>query len=102
MRKAFGFVVAAATFSVALMTSSPSRAGDEALVSASCKGGEVTITTSAPWHANAKAPWKWDKGEKVSVDEHAAKFKGAACEGTVKAYICSGDQCKGPIAVAIK
>jgi hypothetical protein len=102
MRKVIGAVVAVSAFGAFLMTSSPSRAGDESLVSVSCKGGEVSVTASAPWHVNKNAPWKWDKGEKTSLDEHAAKFKGSACEGTIKAYICSGDQCKGPVAVPVK
>ncbi|NOU32004.1 MAG: hypothetical protein HOO96_29215 [Polyangiaceae bacterium] len=71
-------------------------------MSVSCAGGAVTVSAAAPWHTNAAAPWKWDKGDKVSVDDHAAKFKGGKCEGTVKAFICNGDQCKGPIAVTVK
>ncbi len=97
-----GFVAACAPTLVALTVTSSSQAGDESLVQASCSGGAVTITAASPWHTNKAAPWKWDKGEKVSVDDHAAKFKGAACGGTVKAFICNGDQCKGPISVAIK
>jgi hypothetical protein len=88
---------------VALAATSESRAGgDEELVNVSCSGGNVTATAKAPWHTNDKAPWKWDKGEKVSVDDHAAKFKGAKCEGTLKAFVCNGDQCKGPIPVPVK
>lgn len=87
---------------VAVVSTTESRAGDEELVQVSCAGGTVTATAKAPWHTNDKAPWKWDKGDKVSVDEHAAKFKGAKCEGTIKAFVCNGDQCKGPIAVPVK
>lgn len=87
---------------VALSTTTESRAGgDEELVNVQCGGGVLTATGKSGWHTNAKAPWKWDKGEKVSVDEHHAKFKGAACEGTLKAYVCNGDQCKGPISIAV-
>jgi uncharacterized protein YyaL (SSP411 family) len=95
--------VAAFTFAIAAVTatSASHAGGDEELVNVSCKGGEVSVSAKAPWHVNAAAPWKWDKGDKVSLDEHAAKFKGAKCEGTVKAYICSGDQCKGPIAKGV-
>lgn len=101
--KVLGSVVAAAAVLVAATAATESRAGDDSsLVSVSCSGGAVTVTAANPWHTNDKAPWKWDKGEKVSVDEHAAKFKGAKCEGTLKAYICNGDQCKGPIAVPVK
>ena len=64
--------------------------------------GAVTVTAASPWHTNDKAPWKWDKGNKVKVDEHAATFKGDKCEGTISAYICNGDQCKGPIKTAVK
>lgn len=82
-------------------------AGDEELVNVSCSGGAVSVKPSDKakndgWHLNDKAPFKWDKGDKVSVDQHEAKFKGAKCEGTVKAFACKGDQCKGPIAVAVK
>ncbi len=101
--KVLGSFVAVGAAIVAISTTSESRAGgDEDLVNVTCAGGVVTATAKAPWHTNDKAPWKWDKGDKVSVDEHAAKFKGAKCEGTVKAFICSGDQCKGPIAIAVK
>ncbi len=100
--KALGSIVAVGIAVAAMTTSSPSKAGDESLVQVSCSGGAVTVTASNPWHTNKEAPWKWDKGSKVSVDEHAAKFKGDKCEGTVKAFICNGDQCKGPIAVAVK
>lgn len=101
MRLTHLFVVSSALAVVALV-SSPSRAGDESLVQVSCSGGAVTVTASSPWHTNKAAPWKWDKGDKVSVDEHAAKFRGATCGGTVKAFICNGDQCKGPIAIPVK
>jgi hypothetical protein len=101
--KVLASVVAALVGVVALSASTESRAGgDEELVNVKCESGAVTATAKAPWHTNDKAPWKWDKGDKVSVDEHAAKFKGAKCEGTVKAYVCNGEQCKGPIAVPVK
>jgi hypothetical protein len=92
----------AAFAAVVTLSASSVAGGDEELVQVSCKGGEVEATAKAPWHTNADAPWKWDKGEKVSVDKHAAKFKGAKCEGTIKAYVCSGEQCKGPIKVQVK
>lgn len=100
--KVLGSIVAVGAALVAISATTESRAGDEELVNVSCSGGAVTVTAKAPWHTNDKAPWKWDKGDKVSVDEHAAKFKGAKCEGTVKAFVCSGDQCKGPIPVPVK
>lgn len=100
--KVLGCVLAVGAAVVTLSVASPSRAGDESLVNVTCAGGEVTVSAAKPWHTNDKAPWKWDKGEKVSVDEHAAKFKGGKCEGTIKAYVCNGDQCKGPIAVPVK
>ena len=102
MSKVLGSVLAVAAALVAFSTTSASQAGAEELVSVSCAGGAITATAKAPWHTNDKAPWKWDKGDKVSVDEHAAKFKGAKCEGTLKAFVCNGDQCKGPIAVTVK
>lgn len=92
----------AVSAAVVTLSVTASAGGDEELVNVSCSGGAVTATAKAPWHTNDKAPWKWDKGEKVSVDEKAAKFKGAKCEGTVKAYICNGDSCKGPIQVPVK
>jgi hypothetical protein len=98
-----GGLVAAAAAIVALTASTESRAGgDEDLVNVSCKDGNVTATAKAPWHTNDKAPWKWTKGDKVSLDQHAATFKGAKCEGDIKAYVCNGDQCKGPIVVHVK
>lgn len=100
--KFLGSVVAVGLAVAAVTLSTESRAGDESLLTVTCSGGEVSVSAAKPWHTNDKAPWKWDKGDKVSVDEHAAKFKGAKCEGTVKAYICNGDQCKGPIAVPVK
>jgi hypothetical protein len=100
--KILGSLLAVGAALVAISSTSESRAGDDELVSISCSGGQVTATAKTPWHTNDKAPWKWDKGEKVSVDDHAAKFKGAKCEGTIKAFVCNGDQCKGPIAVAVK
>jgi hypothetical protein len=100
--KILGSLVATLTAIVAVTATTESRAGDEELVSVSCSGGAVTATGKAPWHTNDKAPWKWDKGDKVSVDDHAAKFKGAKCEGTLKAFVCNGEQCKGPISVPVK
>lgn len=99
--KVLGSLVAA-TVAIVALTATTARAGDEDLVSVSCSGGDVKVTAKDPWHTNKAAPWKWDKGEKKSVDEHAATFKGAKCEGTIKAFICNGDQCKGPIAVPVK
>lgn len=100
--KAIGCMFAGAAALVAMTSSSPSRAGDESLLQATCSGGAVTVTAVKPWHPNKAAPWKWDKGAKVSVDDDAAKFKGDKCEGTVKAFVCQGDQCKGPIVISIK
>ncbi len=100
--KVLGSLLAVGVALVALSATTESRAGDEELVAVSCSGGQVTATAKAPWHTNDKAPWKWDKGDKVSVDQHAAKFKGAKCEGTIKAFVCNGDQCKGPIAIPVK
>ncbi len=103
MTKIIGSLVAVGAAFVAITASTESRAGgDEALVNVTCAGGAVTATAAAPWHTNDKAPWKWDKGDKVSLDDHAAKFKGGKCEGTLKAFICNGDQCKGPIAIPVK
>ena len=102
MSKVLGSLLAVGVALVAFSTTSSSQAGDDELVTVACAGGALTATAKAPWHTNDKAPWKWDKGDKVSLDEHAAKFKGAKCEGSVKAFICNGDQCKGPIAIAVK
>ena len=100
--KVLGSIVAVGAALVAMSATTESRAGDEELINVSCAGGAVTVTAKAPWHTNDKAAWKWDKGDKVSVDDHAAKFKGAKCEGTIKAFVCNGDQCKGPIPVPVK
>lgn len=97
-------VSALAAVGLATVTlATPSNAGDEELLSVQCNAGTVTVTAVAPWHTNPAAPWKWDKGDKVSVDEHGAHFKGAACTGTIKAFVCQGtEKCKGPIAVPVK
>jgi hypothetical protein len=79
-----------------------------------CSAGKVTVKPNpkGSWYVNDKAPWHWDKGKKklVSSGDHAkrgadhgkAEFEGAACEGTVKAFICDGDHCKGPIALNVR
>jgi DUF4097 and DUF4098 domain-containing protein YvlB len=101
--KVLGSVVASAFVLAAVVASAPSQAGgDESLVELKCVNGNVTVTAAKPWHTNKEAPWKWDKGSKIEVNDQHAKFKGDKCEGTVKAFICSGDQCKGPIAVPVK
>lgn len=99
LSKALGSLVAAGLMVMAFSA----QAGDEELVNVSCKDGNVTATAKSPWHVNKEAPWKWDKGDRTSLDEGAAKFHGAKCEGTIKAFVCQGTQmCKGPIAVPVK
>lgn len=101
--KVLGSVVASALVIAAVTASSSSgAAGDESLVDVKCVNGNVTVTAAKPWHTNKEAPWKWDKGTKIVVNDEHAKFKGDKCEGTIKAFICSGDQCKGPIPVPVK
>src|SRR5438046_2083884 len=95
------FIAAVATVAITAATES-AQAGDESLVNVNCAGGAVSVKAAHPWHVNKAAPWKWDKGDKVSLEEGEAKFKGAKCEGTVKAFVCNGDQCKGPIQVTVK
>jgi hypothetical protein len=95
------FVAVSIVIAGVAMSSGSQAAGDESLLNVSCKNGDVTVTAAAPWHTNKEAPWKWDKGSKVEVNEHHAKFHGAKCEGSVKAFICNGDQCKGPIKVDV-
>ncbi len=105
LQKILASVTAVAAVALATVTlSTPSSAGgDEALLNVACAKGDVTVTAVAPWHTNPAAPWKWTDGSKVSVDEHGAKFHGAACTGTVSAFICQGtEKCKGPIKVAVK
>ncbi len=101
--KFLGSVMAIAAVLVAATATTESRADDDAsLVSVSCSGGAVTVTAAKPWHTNDKAPWKWDKGTIGEKTDHHVKGKGDKCEGTIKAFICNGDQCKGPIAVPVK
>lgn len=101
--KFLGSVVAAAAVLIGATAATESRAGDDSsLVSVSCKGGELEVKASDPWHTNKDAPWKWDKGAIGEKTEHHVKGKGDKCEGTVKAYICKGSECKGPIAVPVK
>lgn len=96
------FVVAALAIAGVATSSGSQAAGDEGLLSVSCKSGDVTVTAASPWHTNKDAPWRWDKGSKVEVNEHHAKFHGDKCEGTVKAFICNGGECRGPISVAVR
>jgi hypothetical protein len=77
--KALGSVMVAAL--VLMASASGSAAGDESLLELKCQNGDVTVTAVSPWHTNKEAPWKWDKGSKVEVNEHHAKFKGERCEG---------------------
>jgi hypothetical protein len=87
------------------------RADDAELVTMTCASGKVAVIAKGVWYVNDKAPWKWDKGKRTSLsagdhekkgaDHGKAEFEGPRCEGTVKAFICNGDQCKGPIAVPV-
>ena len=100
--KVLGSLLAVGVALVAIATTTDSRAGDETLLTVSCAQGNVTVTPADPWHANEKAPWGWDKGEKVMINHQHAKFKGTTCEGTIKAYICKGEsECRGPIKLAV-
>ena len=97
-------LVAMAVALVALTGTTESHADDAALVKVVCSGGALTVTSAShEFHINKAAPWRWDKGEKVSVDDKAAVFKGGACTGTVSAYVCTNDQsqCKS-FKVAVK
>ena len=38
-----------------------------------------------------------EDGEKVTVARESAAFKGSACTGTITAFICKDDSCKGPL-----
>jgi hypothetical protein len=71
------------------------------LLTFTCSSGTLSVTAKEPWHTYSNGPWAWDKGSLVSKTATQVKFKGSACQGTVKAYIASGDQVKGPILVAI-
>lgn len=110
--KVLGSLVAVGVALVALTASTESRAGDEELLDVKCNGGKVTVTAKGAWYINDKAPWKWDHGTKKSVtggdhekkgpDHGKAEFEGAKCEGSIKSFICNGDQCKGPIPTPVK
>lgn len=107
--KFLGSLLAVGAAVVAITATTESRAGDESLVKVTCSGGSVSAEATGPWHVNDKAPWKWDKGDKVSVVKEdsshhngLATFKGKACEGTLTAFVCNGDTCKGPIKVPVK
>lgn len=102
--KILASVVATGIAFVALTATTESKAGDEELVTVTCSNNTLNVTPKAPWHINVAAPWKWTQGEfdKASSSEQAAKFKnGKACGGEVKAFVCNGDQCKGPIKVSV-
>ena len=69
----------------------------------------LTVTAKSGWHVNVGAPWKWTGGDydkASSTEDGGAKFKGASCGGTGKAYICNGHNgrgsCKGPVAFTVK
>lgn len=115
--KVLGSVVAVGVALVALTSAKEVQADPDpqTLVSVTCAGGVATAKGLSGWHTNAQAPWKWTQdaapgsaviGEKVSVDEHEAKFKrtggATTCTGVVKAYICSGEKCLGPIAKTVQ
>ena len=87
---------------LSILAPSASLASDADLLSVTCSAGAVTVTAKSPWRTNPNGPWAWDKGSLVSKDERQVKFKGAKCEGTVKAHITNGSQAKGPISVAIR
>ena len=104
-------VIAAAVALIATTAAPDARADDAELVYMTCANGKVTVTAKGAWYVNDKAPWKWDdkKPKKLSAGDHEkkgpdhgkAEFEGTTSGGTVKAFICNGDQCKGPIAVAV-
>jgi len=105
--------VVAAAFALVCATAAPNAHAetDADLLTLTCSSGKVSVTAKGPWYVNDKAPWKWDRGKKIKVssgdhekhgpDHGKAEFEGATCEGTVKAFICNGDQCKGPIALNV-
>lgn len=101
MTKILVSAIAVGVATLTFATTNSQAAGDEALVNVTCSGGALTAKAVAPWHTNEAAPWKWDQGTKVSVTKEEAKFTGKACTGTLKAFVCNGDQCKGPIAIAV-
>jgi len=101
--KVFGSLVAVALAVGAILLSSPSEAQrrDEDLVMTRCVHGELTVWGVGGWHVNDRAPWRWDRGERVYVSDREAKFSGPRCDGTVKAYVCRHDHCRGPIYVPV-
>lgn len=111
--KILATVVAAGVAIVALTATSESRAGgDEDLVTVKCTGGAVTVSSNQGWHINAAAPWSWKDAsgkalgtfvKPASNEATSTTFSGGtSCGGTVKAFVCNGDKCKGPIAIAVK
>jgi hypothetical protein len=102
--KILGSLLAVGIAIAAVTATTESRAGDEELLTVTCNGGNLAVTPKAPWHVNTGAPWKWDKGDKVSLDGNGAKFKGKdGCTGLLKAFVCNNDQtqCKGPIPINV-
>ena len=90
---------------------SAQRPGSD-LVKVVCVDGALVTTTASPWYVNSDAPWKWkpagaSNGDKIAVDamsadKRTAVFRRGGCGGSVRAYICDGDQCKGPIDVPVE
>jgi hypothetical protein len=109
--KALFAVVTAGLVAAAVSTSSPSMADDGAPPppDVSCKNGDLTVKGKGGWRVNGAAPWSWDKAsgpakfEGCDKDNHcdAAKFKGSACGGTVKVFVCTATTCAPPMKVAV-
>jgi hypothetical protein len=92
-----------ATEPTAARAPSQSLHTSEPRLEVACINGVVTVSVAANgWHPNELAPWKWDAGRRVAVDERLARFLGAACTGTIKAFVCDDSVCKGPISVAVR
>jgi len=60
----------------------------------SCASGQLTVSAERPWHVVTDAPWRWDQGERLSINDSAVRYKGKACTGSVKAYFANGKEVK--------
>jgi hypothetical protein len=110
LSKALFGLVSAGLVASAMATSSPSMADDgPPPPDVQCKGGDLTVKGKGGWRVNGAAPWSWDQAtgpasfQGCDKDNHcdSAKFKGKACSGTVKVFVCTATTCAPPMKVPV-
>lgn len=106
-------VVVFAGLVAAAATAAADSGGNPVPPTVSCKAGTLTVTSSAGWLENPKAPWKWDKATGAPqwngctpnriecLHATSVTYTGSSCSGTVTAFVCSGDTCSPPIKLPV-